>query len=155
MQRRELKPPFGDLDLLAEHSRSNALWATLAALTALAALAAAWILLRHRRRRARRRNAYEVARTRLDQLLARPRPQDPAAIEAFFVAISSIVRRYLEDRFELRAHGIDDGGVSGARGFGQPLIPRASTSVARFPASGRPRQICRRSRLGVGDPLVE
>jgi hypothetical protein len=100
---RELKPPLGELDLVLNRSRANLVWAIGGALATLTAIAATWIVLRHRRRRARRRNAYEVARARLDQLLSRPWPQDPAAVESFFVAISSIVRRYLEDRFELRA----------------------------------------------------
>ena len=54
-------------------------------------------------RRLRRRSAYEVARARLDTLTARPRPGTPEEIDAFFVELSSTVRHYLEDRFELRS----------------------------------------------------
>ena len=54
------------------------------------------------RRRARRRSAYEIARARLNRLLARPRPT-AEQVDAFYVELSGIVRRYLEDRFELRA----------------------------------------------------
>ena len=54
------------------------------------------------RREARRQSAYEVARRRLDQLLARPRPSGDA-VDAFYVELSGIVRGYLENRFELRA----------------------------------------------------
>jgi hypothetical protein len=99
----ELQPPLGPLDLTRARSRSLlgvAVLSTLVAATAVVSLVVVW---RRRRRRARRRNAYEVARRRLDQLLARPWPQDGPAVEAFFVSISYIVRRYLEDRFELRA----------------------------------------------------
>ncbi|MHB8866454.1 MAG: hypothetical protein ACYC6N_29050, partial [Pirellulaceae bacterium] len=100
---RELKPPLGELDLVTDRSRSDVLWLITGTLVLLSAGAAAWVLLRQRRQRARRRNAYEVARARLDRRLSRPWPQDPMAVESFFVVISSIVRRYLEDRFELRA----------------------------------------------------
>ena len=55
------------------------------------------------RRRLRRRSAYEVARSRLDRLIARPRPASPEQIDAFFVELSSTVRHYLEDCFELRS----------------------------------------------------
>ena len=62
----------------------------------LARLFVAW------RRRARRRSAYDVARSRLERLLASLRP-DAEHVDAFYVELSGIVRRYLEDRFELRA----------------------------------------------------
>lgn len=99
----ELKPPLGELDLPLEVSRSRlALGIALSVLVVSGAIVL-WVIWRRGRRRARRRNAYEVARARLDQLLSRPLPQDAAAIERFFVDISAIVRRYLEDRFEVRA----------------------------------------------------
>ena len=53
-------------------------------------------------RRSRRQSAYQVARSRLDRLLTRPR-LTPEQIDEFYVELSGIVRRYLEDRFELRA----------------------------------------------------
>ena len=58
-----------------------------------------------RRARGRRRSAYEVARGELDALLYGPRPaaDDAAAIDAFYVALSGIVRRYLENRFGLHS----------------------------------------------------
>lgn len=99
----ELKPPLGELELPREFSRVSMAVGVLCGVAATTAAIVLWLVWRRRRRRARRRNAYEVARTRLDQLLARPMPQDAAAIEQFFVEISAIVRRYLEDRFELRA----------------------------------------------------
>lgn len=54
------------------------------------------------RRRAQRLTAYQLARARLDRLLAKPFP-GPQQVDPFFVELSAIVRRYLEDRFELRA----------------------------------------------------
>jgi hypothetical protein len=51
----------------------------------------------------RRRSAYDVARAELDALLVKPRPDDAASMDAFFVALSGIVRRYVEDRFALRS----------------------------------------------------
>ncbi len=54
------------------------------------------------RARARRRSAYDVAREALDVLLMAPRPT-AAEMDAFFVELSGIIRRYLEDRFGLRS----------------------------------------------------
>ena len=76
---------------------------------AVAALAAAAIATPFARRAVlarsalgRRRSAYEVARSELDALLYGPRPSADA-VDAFYVALSGIVRRYLEDRFRLRS----------------------------------------------------
>jgi len=52
--------------------------------------------------RRRQRSAYEVARGALDELLAQGRP-DADAMDAFYVALTLIVRSYLEDRFGLRS----------------------------------------------------
>ncbi len=57
---------------------------------------------RRQRQLARRRSAYEIARDRLERLLAAPRPS-ASEIDIFYVELSGIIRRYLEDRFELRA----------------------------------------------------
>ena len=57
-------------------------------LAAVLAAGVSWMVWKRRHRQARRRNAYEVARVRLDRLLARPWPQDAAAIDGFFVEIS-------------------------------------------------------------------
>jgi hypothetical protein len=54
------------------------------------------------RSRAALRSAYELARSELDALLAGPRPTGDR-IDAFFVELSGIVRRYLERRFQLRS----------------------------------------------------
>jgi hypothetical protein len=100
----QLVPALGPLDLEPRATawrRFGPAGAGVALVLTAAVLAMLWT--RGRRRRVRRRNAYELARARLDALLAQSTPHDAAAVEAFFVAISGIVRRYLEDRFELRA----------------------------------------------------
>jgi hypothetical protein len=77
-------------------------WA-LGAFAVLAALAPlALRVLRERLARERRRSAYEIARAELDALLSGARP-GPREVDAFFVKLSFVVRRYLEDRFGLRS----------------------------------------------------
>ena len=98
-----MKPPLGPLELPSD--KSPTFWVTTILVTlgtagCLAFAVVAWI---KRRRRGIRRNAYEIARARLDELLRRQYPQDEAGVQRFFVAISAIVRRYLEDRYDLRA----------------------------------------------------
>lgn len=98
----ELKPPLGELAPRAAPSRP--LWPWLVAVAAVCVVASplavrallAW------RRRARRQSAFEIARARLKRLLAGRQPGAEQA-DAFYVELSSIVRRYLEDRFEVRA----------------------------------------------------
>lgn len=98
----ELKPPLGKLP--PRESPRSPSWPWLALVTVAVAAAGlfggraflAW------RRRARRESAYDVARARLERLLGRPRPTGEL-VDAFYVELSDIVRRYLEDRFELRA----------------------------------------------------
>lgn len=99
----ELRPPLGTLSLTGTDARARRWAAVLGSGAVMAAAVGLVWLLRRRRRRVRRQNAYQVARRRLDQLLARPWPQDGRGTDTFFVAISFIVRQYLEDRFELRA----------------------------------------------------
>ena len=98
----DLKPPLGELPPLAPPlaPRWPWLWGLLAVTgVATPLLVRAWLA---RQRRARRQSAYQIARRRLDRLLARPRPTSEQ-VDAFYVELSGIVRRYLEDRFELRA----------------------------------------------------
>jgi len=98
----DLKPPLGRLGPLEPPPGAKWPWVvgTLAVLAVASPFAVraivAW------RRRARRRSAYDIARWRLDRLLAKPRPR-AEQIDVFYVELSGIVRRYLEDRFELRA----------------------------------------------------
>ncbi len=98
----ELNPPLGKLALHASSS-STWRWAVAGTLGGLIALAALVLFWRSRRRRVQRRNAYEIARTRLDLLMTRSTAHDATGIDAFFVELSAIIRRYLEDRFDLRA----------------------------------------------------
>lgn len=101
----DLSPPMGALGMLGAPGRP--VWPILAA-AGLVLLGAApfayraW--LRHLERRDVR-SAYEMARAELQALLAgpRPSPEIPERVDAFFVELSGIVRRYLERRFALRA----------------------------------------------------
>jgi hypothetical protein len=98
----DLKPPRGPLPRRPRLERR--VWPWVCAAILLVALAAV-VALRHfraMRLQARRQSAYEIARSRLDRLLARPSPT-AEQIDAFYVELSGIVRQYLEDRFELRA----------------------------------------------------
>jgi hypothetical protein len=98
----DLQPPLGKLEPRRPPLPSRWPWflGSLALLAAASPLAIkaflAWRL------RARRRSAYEIAHVRLQRLLAKPRPVSEQ-VGAFYVELSGIVRRYLEDRFELRA----------------------------------------------------
>jgi len=99
---KELKPPLGELQLESESQSSPGLWMVGALLVAVLAGSVGVVAWRRWRRHVSRRNAYEIARGRLDQLLLQPTTNDQE-VGRFFVIISGIVRRYLEDRFELRA----------------------------------------------------
>lgn len=98
----ELRPVREHLEPLRE---PGALWPWLVALAVLAAVAVplAYRSFTAARAEGRRRSAYDVARARLDALTSRQRPADEEEIDGFFVELSSLIRRYLEDRFELRA----------------------------------------------------
>lgn len=98
----DLKPPLGKLDKLAAPKRSHVPWLIAAVAAILAACPFAWSRYRAWRAMARRRSAYDVARSRLDGLLAKRTP-GAEQIGPFYVELSAIVRRYLEDRFDVRA----------------------------------------------------
>lgn len=101
----ELKPSLGELGPL--ETPGPPLWPWLLAGTVVLAAASPFLVRTWQGRRAlaRRRSAYEVARSELDALLYGPRPpvDDMAAIDAFYVTLSGIVRRYLENRFGLHS----------------------------------------------------
>ena len=81
-------------------------WAWAAAAGALLALASPFLLRAYRDAQAQRRqaSAYEIARGELDALLYGGRPSaDREAMDAFYVQLSAIIRRYLENRFALRS----------------------------------------------------
>ncbi len=90
---------------LAPLREPGALWPWLVGLAVLAAVAAplAYRSWKAARAEVRRRSAYDVARARLDTLSSRQRPANEDEIDTFFVELSALIRRYLEDRFELRA----------------------------------------------------
>ena len=96
-----LAPPLGALEALAPPRAPVWPWVAggLVVLAAVSPFALrSWMAAC---RRARRRSAYDIATARLAALLGRGAPG--ADMDAFFVELSSIARRYLEDRFELHA----------------------------------------------------
>ncbi|MEZ4331699.1 MAG: hypothetical protein R3F35_08085 [Myxococcota bacterium] len=98
----ELRPAQGDL--ARRRFPGVPVWAWLGGALVVVAIAApfAWRAWLAHQTRQRQRSAYEIARGELDALLARGRPR-PDALDAFYVALSLIVRRYLENRFALRS----------------------------------------------------
>jgi hypothetical protein len=69
-------------------------------------LALAFLAVRARRRRQRaaiRRSASDIAFGRLAALEGRGLPEGRDAVDAWYVELSDIVRRYIEDRFAIRA----------------------------------------------------
>ncbi|MBW2691188.1 MAG: hypothetical protein JRE57_00960 [Deltaproteobacteria bacterium] len=98
----ELREPLGKLGAREMPGRYRTLW-WLAALVAVAVGAYFGIrMLTIWRTRTLRRSAYDVAKADLDALLMAPRP-GAREMDAFFVQLSGIVRRYLENRFGLRS----------------------------------------------------
>lgn len=98
----DLRPPLGSLAPLPEPRAPR--WPWYVGGIVVLAVAAPFVLRAylHWRRLARRKSAYELARARLDELVAAGTPSSES-MEPFYVELSAIVRRYLEDRFELRA----------------------------------------------------
>jgi hypothetical protein len=82
-------------------------WLTLLGIASVVAVVASGAVLgyrawRARRRLERQRSAYDEAVARLRELEQAGPPDDTAA-DAWFVALSAIVRHYLEQRYEIRA----------------------------------------------------
>lgn len=98
----ELRAAHGDLG--PRRGPLGPAWAWGLALVVGTAIAApfAWRAFVAARARSRQRSAYEIARQALDGLLAEGSP-DAARMDGFYVALSLIVRTYLEDRFGLRS----------------------------------------------------
>jgi hypothetical protein len=98
----ELRAALGKLGPRELPGQPAWLW-LLAAAAALAVAAPfgvrAWAVWRSR---ARQRSAYDVARAELDALIMGARPNE-SDMDAFFVRLSGVIRRYLEDRFGLRS----------------------------------------------------
>jgi hypothetical protein len=98
----DLAPPAGRLEPLAR--RSGGPWVWIIAALALLAAGAPFALRAWQAQRARAdvRSAYELARAELDALMTDAKPSD-GHIDAFFVALSGIVRGYVERRFAVRS----------------------------------------------------
>jgi len=99
----QLKPALGDLD----PDVGGIGWLTILALVAGVAVLGSGSVLAYRALRARhrieqQRSAYDVAVGQLRALEDKGPPEAETA-DAWFVALSSIVRRYLEQRYEIRA----------------------------------------------------
>lgn len=99
----ELKPPMPVLELPSERVSAVGWLAAASAIVAVLGVAG-FLIWFGGRKKAKKANAYELARARLQRLLDNYQSSHSAlSAEQFFVEISSIIRRYLEDRFELRA----------------------------------------------------
>lgn len=98
-----LKAPLGPLEKRVPSPSRRWHWAASGVALLIAAALIAWAV-RRWRGRVRKLSALELALTRLDALEAKPRPSaDAKSMDGFFVELSGIVRRYLEDRFGLHA----------------------------------------------------
>ena len=99
----ELRPPLGPLEL-QRRSTTARNWSLAIGLVVLVAVAAIIVAARRVQNRAVRRNAYELARGKLDRLLQDRSSAAPRlTVEQFYVEISAIIRRYLEDRYAVKA----------------------------------------------------
>jgi hypothetical protein len=99
----ELRPARGTLSPLSAPRGPWWPFAVAAGVVALAALPLALRFLRAWSARRLQRSASDIARAELDALLYGPRPSGPQEMDAFYVRLSGIVRRYLENRFALRS----------------------------------------------------
>jgi hypothetical protein len=99
----QLRPALGQLD----PDVGGIGWLALLGIASALAIIGSGSVLAYRALRARRR--IELQRSAYDEAVAQLRaledegPPDTTAADAWFVALSSIVRRYLEQRFEIRA----------------------------------------------------
>jgi hypothetical protein len=98
----DLQPPLGELAPIAVARPPLWPWLLAVMVILLAAAPLVWRFYRTWRTRARRRSAFDVASTRLQGLLNKPRP-DADMMKPFFIELSAIVRQYLENRFALHA----------------------------------------------------
>jgi hypothetical protein len=99
----DLKPPLGKLHPAREMTTSQMAWLVVAVMLIPVFAVGLWFYLRARGKRIVRRSAYEIARRKLDHLLSTGTPSSQVEAESFFVSISAIIRKYLEDRFDMHA----------------------------------------------------
>ncbi|NKC15993.1 MAG: hypothetical protein GKR94_28480 [Gammaproteobacteria bacterium] len=100
----ELHPPRGELLEVPAITPDRAALLTIAAIGCIALVAAA-VWWRYRQRRPPLADPYDVAMRRLSHLRALPADAlaTPEQMDAFFVELTDIVRRYVEGRFGLHA----------------------------------------------------
>ncbi|MFP6656146.1 MAG: BatD family protein [Myxococcota bacterium] len=98
----ELRPSHPDLGPRAAAPTGRWLWLGGFLLIIAACVPFLWRFAVAALERRRRLSAYQTARSELDALLAAGRP-NAETMDAFYVQLSLIVRRYLEDRFALRS----------------------------------------------------
>jgi hypothetical protein len=98
----ELRPARGELPVSAAGNLLARWWPVLAIAGAVLCTGAALFLLARGRRKKASVSAYKMAMQRLSALEARGYPTAEDA-DAWYVELSGIVRRYLEDRYRLRA----------------------------------------------------
>ncbi len=127
----DLKPPLGELGPRKPPAAPRWPWILLALVLLAGATPLAVRAYLGWRRRVRRRSAYDIASARLNRLLARPRPT-AEQIDAFYVELSAIVRRYLEDRFELRAPELTTEEFLAAVGESPDLSPEHQALLREF-----------------------
>jgi hypothetical protein len=94
----ELRPPLGALGPLETPGPPLWPWLLAAGVVLAAASPFAYRVIAARIAVRRRQSAYDVARAELDALLYGARPTGDA-VDAFYVSLSGIIRRYLERRY--------------------------------------------------------
>ncbi len=99
----ELRPMPGRLRALGVAGVPYWVIGTVAVVLLLAGLPLAYRYWQAREIARRKRTAYEIARGELDELLQWERHPNRDQVEAFYVKLSGIIRRYLENRFDLHA----------------------------------------------------
>lgn len=141
-------------------------WPWILGVVALALLVAAAFLRRRRRGRPRpatpRLPPHVLALAELDRLEHAPRRM-PAEIDAFYVAVSDVVRRYLEERFGLHAPERTTEEFLVELGASTVLRPEQKAALAEFLeqcdlvkfARALPGEVVHRRSLRVARELVE
>jgi len=96
----DLKPPLERLD--PTDSKAVRPWSWMTILSVLTVITLLFVLIQRIQGQVEKKSAYEIALDRLNALEARPQP-DSESMDGFFVELSDLVRRYLENRFALHA----------------------------------------------------